>query len=110
MFIFYQFLGTKEEPSNSNNTNENLEDTDNLEAKDIEKEKSTKILVEKSFDLNNEKEKQKETSENDNDNYEDTKVTCPVCFEATFQSEVELNQHIDVCLNSETIQNVLNSR
>jgi len=104
--------GMKEEPSNSINTNENLEDieTDNLEAKDIEKEKSTKILVEKSSDLNIEKEKQKETSENDNDAYEETKVTCPVCFKATFQSEVELNQHIDVCLNSETIQNVLNSR
>ncbi len=85
-------------------------ETDNLEAKDIEEEKSTKILVEKSSDLDNEKEKQKETSENDYDAYEDTKVTCPVCFKATFQSEVELNQHIDVCLNSETIQNVLNSR
>eukprot|EP00088_Acartia_fossae_P047477 TRINITY_DN5145_c4_g1_i2.p1 TRINITY_DN5145_c4_g1~~TRINITY_DN5145_c4_g1_i2.p1 ORF type:complete len:124 (+),score=34.55 TRINITY_DN5145_c4_g1_i2:45-374(+) len=34
------------------------------------------------------------------------KVTCPVCFKATFDSEVELNRHIDVCLNSEVIDSV----
>ena len=105
----FNFLGTNEKPSNFNNTNEIVEEieTNILQAKDIEKEKPTKILNEKSSKLIIEIDKPKETIETD-----DTanKVTCPVCFKATFDSEIELNQHIDVCLNSETIQDVLNSR
>ena len=105
----------KEEPSNINNTNGNIEEIESnvLQAKDIEKEKSTKILDEKSSKLDIKIEKPKETIETDDTANKDSdanKVTCPVCFKATFDSEIELNQHIDVCLNSETIQDVLNSR
>ena len=105
----------KEEPSNINNTYGTIEEieTNILQAKDIEKEKSTKILDEKSSKLDIKIEKPKETIETDDTANKDSdanKVTCPVCFKATFDSEIELNQHIDVCLNSETIQDVLNSR
>ena len=105
----------KEEPSNINITNGTIEEieTNILQEKDIEKEKSTKILDEKSSEHDIEIEKPKETIETDDTANKDSdanKVTCPVCFKATFDSEIELNQHIDVCLNSETIQDVLNSR
>ena len=111
----FNFLGTNEKPSNFNNTNEIVEEieTNILQAKDIEKEKPTKILDEKSSKLNIEIDKPKEIIETDDTANKDSdanKVTCPVCFKATFDSEIELNQHIDVCLNSETIQDVLNSR
>ena len=37
-------------------------------------------------------------------------LTCPVCFNSKFDSELNLNQHIDICLNKEFIEDALKSR